>query len=179
MTIIVICGLARSGKDTAADFISKKFGFKKYSFSSVLSEMLESKGVVPSKENLLLLGNELRQKHGKDIVAKMLVEKIVEPDNFVLVGPRSLEEIIFFKQKFSSSRFLVIRIVADSSKRFVRKSNLDPKSFREFFVRDENDIMQKGLKEVLEYADFEVRNDGTKKELFKKLSDLLNEQLKK
>ncbi|MEM4261529.1 MAG: AAA family ATPase [Candidatus Diapherotrites archaeon] len=178
MVIIVICGLARSGKDTAANFITTKFGFRKYSFSSVLSEMLESKGVVPSKENLLLLGNELRQKHGMDVVARMLAEKISESDNFVLVGPRSFEEISFFKQKFSRSRFLVIRIVADSSRRFKRKSNLDPKSFKDFFVRDENDINEKGLKEVIDSADFEVRNDGTKKEFFKKLNDLLVEQLK-
>ncbi|MEM4391087.1 MAG: hypothetical protein QXX06_04480 [Candidatus Diapherotrites archaeon] len=45
-------------------------------------------------------------------------------------------------------------------------------------MRDENDINEKGLKEVIDSADFEVRNDGTKKEFFKKLNDLLVEQLK-
>lgn len=173
MVIIVVCGLARSGKDTAADFIAKKFGLKKYSFSSVLSKILESKGVIPSKKKLLLLGNELRENQGKDVVARLLAESIVEDDNFILVGPRSLEEIEFFKKKFTKAKFLVLKVVADSSRRFKRKSSLDPKSFDSFFSRDENDIQEKGLKAVLDSADRVVSNNGSKKEFFKKLESLL------
>ena len=48
MKLIGICGRARSGKDTAADYIIEECGFEKYSMADPIREMLESVGVNPS-----------------------------------------------------------------------------------------------------------------------------------
>ena len=48
MKLIGICGKARSGKDTAADYIVEECGFNKYSMADPIRRMLDSIGVDPS-----------------------------------------------------------------------------------------------------------------------------------
>ena len=48
MKLIGICGKARSGKDTAADYIVEECGFNKYSMADPIRSMLDSIGVDPS-----------------------------------------------------------------------------------------------------------------------------------
>ncbi|MBI4210971.1 MAG: AAA family ATPase [Candidatus Diapherotrites archaeon] len=171
MPAIVIVGLARSGKDTAADYIAEKYRYKKYTFSSVLREMIEKRGEKPAKESMLALGDMLRKRMGMDAVAKYLDKKIKETDNILLVGPRSIEEINYFRKKFPSLK--IIRIAAGKEDRFSRKSAMDPKGRSEFFSRDEKDSQTKGMQKALDAAQFEISNDSTKKKLHERIDALM------
>ncbi|HIH09142.1 MAG TPA: AAA family ATPase [Candidatus Diapherotrites archaeon] len=171
MAVIVIVGLARSGKDSAADYIAEKYGYSKYTFSSVLSEMLEEKGELPEKEKMIALGDKLRAETGMDALAKLLEGKIGQKDNVILVGPRSIEEIEYFKNRFP--KLSIIKITADASKRFNRKSRMDPQGKKEFFGRDSRDVESKGMQKVLDAAQSELKNNGTRKSLHAQVDNLM------
>jgi hypothetical protein len=64
MKLIGICGRARSGKDTAADYIVEECGFAKYSMAEPIRDMLDSIRVNPyrDKENTIpMFGKSPRQ----------------------------------------------------------------------------------------------------------------------
>ncbi len=159
MAAIVIVGLARTGKDTAADYIAEKYGYAKYTFSSVLAEMIEKRGEEATKEKMVKLGDLLRKRMGMDALAKMLGRKISGNGNVLLVGPRSPEEIGYFRKRFPGLR--VVKVSAKENRRYGRKSEADPKSKKEFLQRDEKDIVSKGFRAALDAAEIEIRNDST------------------
>jgi dephospho-CoA kinase len=163
MAVIVIVGLARSGKDTAADYIAKKYGYAKYTFSTVLNEMLESKGIKSTKERMKELGDLLREEMGMDAVAKMLDKKITQKKDILLVGPRSIEEIEYFQKKFPDLH--IIKVVSGKQDRFKRKNHEDPQNEKEFYERDNADFIGKGLQKVLDSAEIQLNNFSTLEQL--------------
>lgn len=171
MVVIILVGLARSGKDTAADYIERRFGFTKYIFSSILADLLKEKKLNPTKEAMLELGSMLRTQEGMDAVAKRLDKKIKEKDNVLLVGPRSIEEIDYFKQRFPNMK--IIKIVAGKDVRFERRSDLDPQTEKEFYHRDESDVEKKGMQRVLDAAQLQMNNFGTLEEFRKEVDSVM------
>ncbi|HZX19433.1 MAG TPA: AAA family ATPase [archaeon] len=167
MAVIILVGLARSGKDTAADYIVEKHGFAKYNFSTVLSKMLEQKDIPQTKQAMNQLGDMIREEMGMDAIAKLLDKKITQKNNLVLVGPRSMEEIDYFQKKFPKLK--IIKIVTGTDERFSRRSNEDPKDEKKFFARDENDLKRKGFQKVLDSADLSVNNFGNKKDFYSEI----------
>ena len=171
MAVLIVVGLARSGKDTAADYIAKKYGYQKYTFSSVLSEMIEERGEKPTKEKMLNLGDSLRKKMGMDAIAQLLEKKITQHDNILLLGPRSIEEIEYFRKIFP--QIWIIKIVAGSDERFLRRSKIDPSQKKEFLERDKQDSKTKGLEKVLQEAKIEIKNQSSKKDFYLQIENLM------
>lgn len=167
MTQIIISGLARTGKDTAAKYLAKKYGLASYTFSSVLAEMLHASHEKSTKKKMIGLGDRLREENGMDAIAKLLDKKITQTGNIILVGPRSIEEVEYFRKKFP--KLAHAKITSQKAARFSRKSKLDPPGKEEFFQRDESDLHTKGFQKVLDSAEYEIKNDSTKKELFNQL----------
>ena len=172
MPVIILVGLARSGKDTAADYLVEKHGFSKYTFSDVLKELLEKKGLDSTKKRMNELGDMLRNEMGMDAIAKMLDKKINKKDKLVLVGPRSIEEIDFFRQKFPELK--VIKITTGKDKRFGRRSEEDSQTEEEFHKRDEDDKHNKGFRKVLDSADFQVNNFLEIEKFYSEIETALN-----
>lgn len=171
MQIIALTGLARAGKDTAAKYISTKYGFKWFDFSrDILLEELKARKLEPSKENMSSLGDELRKKYGPDALAQKLVEKIKESGakSVVVSGVRSPEEAGYLKSH--SKTFVLIKLVADANKRIKRSGNADIER------RDEQDIKNKGLADVLEIADITLENNGTIDALYRKIDGVIARQ---
>jgi len=170
MVVIILVGLARSGKDTVADYIINKYNLVKYTFSDILKEQLEKKEITATKERMLELGDLLRQQMGMNAVAQLLDKKIIEKDNLVLVGPRSIEEIEYFKQKFSNIK--IIKVVAGKDERFERKIEKN-QSENKFFERDKKDLKTKGLQKVLDTAELQINNFETKEDLQKEIDTVM------
>ena len=172
MVVIVLVGLARSGKDSTADYIVERFGYTKYVFSSILADLLKEKNLKPNKEAMLELGSMLRRQEGMDVVAKKLAQKIKEKDKFILVGPRSIEEINYFNEKFPNLK--IIRVVSRKDERFERRSNFDPQTEEAFYHRDESDLEKKGMQKVLDAATLQINNFGTLEELNNEVESVMN-----
>ncbi|AJF59666.1 MAG: AAA family ATPase [Candidatus Diapherotrites archaeon] len=171
MAVLIVVGLARSGKDSVADYLAERHGFSKYVLSDVLAEELERRNEIASKENMNLLGDELRAKHGMAVIAERLLKKIREKGNLAIVGPRSIEEILAIRKKFPEAKIIEVR--AAPEKRFERRSPLDPVEEKKFFERDSNDLEKKGLRKVLNKKDFLIENRGDLKGLHLKIESLV------
>jgi dephospho-CoA kinase len=175
MQCIVLVGLARSGKDTLADYLVKKHKFKKFVFSNVLIELAKEKNIKSSKMNLVKLGDELRAKKGMNAVAVKLLKK-VSGNKLILVGARSKEEFFEVKKKFPET--LLVSISSSVDSRFQRRNESDPKNKKEFFSRDKIDAEKKGLNELIKLAKIKLNNSGSLEELYKKADELINQLIK-
>jgi dephospho-CoA kinase len=170
MLVLVVVGLARSGKDAAAEYIKKKYKFGKFGFSDLIAEELKKSKIPATKENLMKKGDELR-KDDQGILGKIMAKKIKNRKKVVLVGARSPEEIAYVRK--AADKLFVIKIEAKNEKRFSRKSDADPQESFRFFARDKIDIEKKGLQKVLDNADFAVENNGTLEQLYGKIDAIM------
>ena len=119
---IIVIGLARSGKDTVADYLERKHGYKKLVFSDLISEELQRQGLEVNKTNMSNIANDMRTQHGMDVLAKRMVEKMkkMREEKFVLVGPRSPEELSYVKK--NCSKCIALKVETEREERFERKS---------------------------------------------------------
>ncbi|MFH1545422.1 MAG: AAA family ATPase [archaeon] len=174
MNAIIVVGLARSGKDTVAEFIERDYGLKKFVLSDVLAEELRKRGRKVSKKGMVELGDELRKKHGMDIVARKLYKKIIKSKSkkdVLIVGARSIEEVNYFRKRMK--KIFIVKIETPLKERFSRRSSLDPSTLKEFRKRDLIDKKNKGMEKVLSKADYIIKNNSGKMELHKKIGFLI------
>ncbi len=173
MKAISFTGLARCGKDTAADYVVKKYGFHKLVMSDEFAKELAKQGKEDTKMNRALMGTELRKKLGDDIVAKMVFEKSKKNrwKKVVFVGPRSVSEIEFFIK--NAPGFKLVAIKAGEGKRFDRKSLKDGQTKKTFFERDEHDSTEFELGKVIAMANHTIENNSTIDELQKAIDGLM------
>ncbi len=173
MKAISFTGLARCGKDTAADYVVKKYGFHKLVMSDELAEEIVKQGKEDTKMNRALMGRKLRGKFGDDIVAKMVFEKAKKNEwkKVVFVGPRSVSEIEFFKANIPV--FFLVAIKAGEGKRFDRRSSRDGQTKETFFERDEHDSTKFELGKVIAMAGYTIENNSTIDEFQRAIDGLM------
>lgn len=180
MIVLGLTGFAGSGKSTVAAYL-KKYGFELLSFSDVLREEANKRGLlkdVPLEQQKMILsqfGNAWRAQTGKrEIIAERLVEKIKTADfkKVIVDGFRSPEEVELFRARFDN--FKLIYVTAEQFTRFERRQHEDSAASKEmFFRRDAMDMKEKGLGDVVQMADMTIKNNSTFVVLFKQLDDLL------
>ena len=169
--IIILTGLARSGKSFSASYLKSR-GFNSLVFSGILAKECEKKGLKPTKMNLSLVGDELRKKLGMGALGRLILKKIKsDKEDYILDGSRSVEEIEEIKKRYPNAKLVFIDALPDI--RFSRRNEKDPKDKKTFFSRDEIDIKNKGLGKVINMADIRVENNGSAEELKKKLNELV------
>lgn len=171
MLIIGLTGLARCGKDEAANHLVRKYGFRKFIFSDIIIDELKKRHMNTKKDDQSLLGLKLRKEHGMDIMAKMLYKKIKGLDKVVISGFRSPEEVGYLKNK--AKKFYLVKIKASPEIRFSRRSRADKQTKTGFFARDKRELKDRGFDKVLEMSDFEIENNSTLNDLCKEVDNLI------
>src|SRR3989344_1049855 len=73
--IIGVTGNYGAGKDSFAEILMEK-NFFHISFSDILREELQNQGKKISRDNLIKIGNEMREKCGAEVLAKKALDKI-------------------------------------------------------------------------------------------------------
>ena len=114
--IIGLTGANASGKGEAAEYLKSK-GFVYHSLSDTLREEAKVKGIEPSRENLIILGNKLRREKGPSILAELAIKKIKDKRNYIIDSIRSPFEIKALRQL---KGFALIGIDAPVETRFNR-----------------------------------------------------------
>ena len=172
MPILCIAGLIGSGKDTAADYISKKYGYKIIDYAAILREICKHEGLELTRDNL----QNLRIKYGNTFLAEESVNRIKKSkDTNVILSPMRRSEDFEIPKKEFRDKVKLIVIEADAKKRFGRLRSRgrenDPKDFAEFERQEkrENEIFN--FDKTFSYADFIIKNnkniDTMKKEIDK------------
>ncbi|OYT35290.1 MAG: hypothetical protein B6U87_00575 [Candidatus Aenigmarchaeota archaeon ex4484_52] len=166
--IIGIIGVARSGKDTAANYISKKYDFDKFDFATeVLEPLLIKNKIKPTKKNKSNFAKNLRQKKGNDILAKLLFKSIKnkKSKNIVISGFRCIEEIDFFKTK--TKKIIFLKLIVDEKTILKRGTYAD-------IDRNKRDTTFIGMEKVLNYPSVKIQNNKTKQDLFESIDKSLS-----
>lgn len=181
--IIGLTGKNASGKGEAANFLKSK-GFIYYSLSDVIREEATKRGLEHSRDNLINLGNELREKFGPSYLAQQInfkIKKQLKYDkklNFVVDSIRSPFEA---KELMKNNDFFLMGIDAPVEIRFKRlleRNRLgDAKTLEEFRKHEQRENLKSDTNQQLDatfgMAKKIIINDGTLEELQIKIDDLL------
>jgi dCMP deaminase len=181
--IIGLTGKNGAGKGEVAAFLKDK-SFYYYSLSDVIREELISKGLPVTRENLIAAGNDLREKNGPDVLARMTLKKIDPNRNYVIDSIRNPAEVLALKQ---SGDFVLLNVDAPPELRFerihTRAREQDPKTLEEFIKVEDAEKQsssqhKQSIQDCQALADFTIVNDGPVESLHKKVIEVIGNALK-
>lgn len=184
--ILGLTGKNAAGKGEVANYLKTK-GFIYYSLSDVIRDEATKRGLEHSRDNLINLGNELRQKFDPSYLAESINEKIKNAKKisskeifFVVDSIRNPFEV---KELMKNKDFVLIGIKAPVELRFERllKRNRigDAKTLEEFKVLEQRENLNSDTNQQLDatlgMAKKFIFNDGLLQDLNKKIDRLVEE----
>ena len=181
--LIGLTGRNAAGKGEVAKYLQTK-SFYYYSLSDAIREELRTRKLAVSRETLIQVGNELRQRFGPSVLADRIVE-LTQPDlNYVIDSIRNPAEVAALRK--ACKDFKLIRIDAPVQARFertvARRRENDPDTFEAFVALDAReatgDATSQNLGEVERLADEVLVNDASLDELQPKIDLLVGKLLK-
>jgi dCMP deaminase len=154
-----------SGKGTVADYLGKK-SFYYYSLSDVIRYELQSAGMEVTRDNLIAMGNQLREKLGTGALAEKIIAKLEPDKNYIIDSIRNPAEIEVLRRK---KGFTLVAVRATHENRFKRMKERnregDPCTLEEFSALEAAEASnanaaKQQILACLDLADKEIRNDG-------------------
>ncbi len=168
--IIGLTGKNAAGKGEIAKHLQDK-GFVFFSLSDALRDEATRQGLDHSRETLIKLGTEMREKFGNGILAKKINEKINQlktqgKKDFVVDSIRNPGEI---KELRKNKDFILVAVHADAKIRFqrlLRRGRVgDARTFEEFLEHENKENNNEGagqqLDKCIEMADKVINSNGT------------------
>ena len=173
--LIGLTGTNGAGKGEVANFLKKK-GYAYYSLSDLVRHQLSREGKELSRNNLIEMGNKLREKFGADILARLVVKKI--QGEAVIDSIRNPKEVEYLRKQ---KDFILIAVDAPVAIRFERIKKRGRKesvsTLHEFIQKEAEEMTSKQtgqqLQTCIKMADIKITNEGTLEELKQKLEKLL------
>ncbi|MDQ6723820.1 MAG: nucleoside monophosphate kinase [Thermoproteota archaeon] len=161
--VICLTGMPGAGKSTVANLLKEK-NFHVIIMGDIIREKAIEKKIELNDENMGNLMKNLRNEHGNEIVAKLILQKIKklnDSKNFIAIdGIRSYEE---FKILKDLDFVKLLAIHASSTTRFDHIKQRDrsdsPSSYEKFLQRDKREI-DVGISEAIALADEVVSNNA-------------------
>ena len=180
--LIGLTGRNAAGKGEVAKYLQTK-SFYYYSLSDAIREELRARKLEVSRELLIQVGNELRQRFGPSILADRIVE-LTRPDrNYIIDSIRNPAEVATLRK--ACREFKLIRVDAPLQTRFertvARRRENDPITFEAFVALEtreaSGDPMSQNLDEVEKLADEILVNDSSLEELRPKIDVMVSRLL--
>ncbi|MDR3112302.1 MAG: AAA family ATPase [Elusimicrobiota bacterium] len=180
--IIGLTGSYCSGKDTIADFLVSKYGFKHFSLSDIIRGEMSLHNIEPTRENLITFGANLRSNNGNSVLAEKVLAKISD-GNFCITSIRHPDEVEFLRKR---KDFVLVNVDADKNLRFARMQTRnragDPKTIEKFIELEKRESQSEGsgqqLTKTAAAADITFLNNSTDKEILNSEIAHLLEQIK-
>lgn len=177
--LLGLTGLYAAGKDTLAEFLENK-GFVRRSLSDELRKEALVHGIPLTRENLIGLGTELREKEGNGVLAKRALTGTYPSTNYCFISIRNPAEVEELKKH---GDFSLIYLDTPIELRFerarARNREQEAKTFEEFKRMEEKEYHNPNssgqqLLKVKEMADFVITNEGTVEQLYEKTEEFLD-----
>ena len=168
-----LTGKNASGKGTVAEILKKK-NFTYHSLSDSLRDELKTLKKEETRENLIDIGNKLREKGGPGVLADKLIPKLNSGNNHIVDSIRNPLEVVSLRKETLLRRFFLISVDANSRLRYDRLCSRgrigDTDSWEKFVKQEEkeennDDPNKQQLSRTMEMADYSIDNSGTLEEL--------------
>jgi len=174
--IIGLTGTNASGKTTVLNYLISK-NFDAHSLSDLLRDQLQQNGEAPTRENLIRLGNQLRENLGASVLADRIKSKITSK-NAIIDSIRNSAEIASLR---NLSHFYLIAVDAPIELRYERakaRNRAEHLDSLENFIRWENqekshNVNHQNIDACIALADFKLYNTGQIDELRKDVDAML------
>lgn len=168
-----------AGKGEAVRYLVEKHKFIAFSLSDIIREEAKNRGLEPIRNNLISIGNELREKEGSSILAKRIVSRIKNSPQAIVDSIRNPSEIEELRKNLKD--FKLIGVTANIEIRFERSNKRaragDGTTLEEFIKQEErentSDEKAQQLLKCYEMADFKIDNSGTLEELYQNINNVL------
>ncbi len=170
-----------AGKGEAIKYLVEKKKFISFSLSDILRDEAKRLMLEPSRDNLINIGNDLREAEGPSVLAKRILTKIKNLPQAIVDSIRNPYEIEVLRSNLKD--FKLIGITADVHHRFERSIKRgrvgDGETLEEFINKEEreNSSSEKAqqLNRCFELADYKIDNSGSLSAVYKKLDQILHE----
>lgn len=175
--IIGLVGLPASGKDTVADYLSRKNGFRHLSLSAVLREEARKHNIDINLENLTQFGIDLKKERGGNILA-ILARDQVKGDT-IISSIRMPEEVEYLKQ---IPNFVLVNVDGGSIEkrygRFIERDREDDKSldfakFKKIETEQRKGNGGQSIDAVIKLAKETIDNTKDFRYLYKQIDSLI------
>lgn len=166
MIIIGLTGRNAGGKTTAGETLKAK-GFYYASLSDVIRQEAKRRGLSEVRENLIALGNELRERHGPGALAELTVAGMQPDKNYVVDSIRHPAEVAALRKAGSFSLFHIFAPLEARFARSVARARAgDAKTLEEFNELEQREFVSSNvaaqqLLETERLADKQIENNGS------------------
>lgn len=174
--VIAVVGMSGSGKSEAGIFFKEK-GWEVLRFGAVIDEGLQAEGLPWTAENNIYYREKIRKELGMAAVAMKMMPKIdaaMQTDKeIILDGLYSWEEYTTLKEKFPY--LFLLCVFASPAIRYERLASRKERAFskEEAGVRDLTELQNLNKGGPIAMADYLIKNEGTKEELYRELEKFL------
>ncbi|MEI8343816.1 MAG: AAA family ATPase [Candidatus Moraniibacteriota bacterium] len=179
--ILGIAGEMGSGKGTVAQHVIAERGGSAHRFSTILRDVLDRLYLDQSRDNIQVLSMILRKNFGEDIMAKGMYHDVQNDTHDIVIvdGVRRMADILYLREL---SHFKLVYVEAEMENRYERilkrGENTDDanKTLEEFKAEHEADS-ELQIRDLKNYADYVMSNDGTYVDLYKQLDEIIAQNL--
>lgn len=176
--IIGLVGEIASGKDTVANYLSKKYKSQTISFSASLRDILDRIFIPHTRVNFANLGIKLRELFGNDLLSKVVAQEIKNSKKklFCLPNIRLSSDIEHLKKE---PGFVLVAIETDKKTRYnrliKRNQNTDDKSKTwTQFQKDAYLPTEIEIKNLMKTAKYTIDNNGGYKTLYRQVDEIID-----
>ena len=179
--VLGVAGMPGSGKSLIVR-VAGENGYDVVVMGDVVRREAGKKNLQPSPENIGKVMLELREKEGKDVIAKRCIPLIggAKKHKVVVDGIRSLDEVEEFKKRFP--KFSLIAICASPETRFQRlfrrRRSDDADGWDAFHKRDMRELSV-GLGNAIAMAEYVLVNEEGSEVVKNRLKQLLKKMEEK
>ncbi len=180
--IIGLTGRNASGKGTVASFLMKS-SFVYHSLSDTLRDELKNRDLEESRENLIKIGNDLRDEGGPGILADLMVPNLNSLENHIVDSIRNPIEVNSLRREYPNHKFILIAVDATPETRYERLKQRnrfgDSSSWEQFLAQEKleessTDPNKQQLLSTIKKADFYIDNSGTILELENSIAEIID-----
>ncbi len=173
--IIGITGTIGSGKGVAAKHLKRKYHFNTINLGNIIRSIAKKEHVEPTRDKLHRLQEKYHKKHGKDYIISLAFEKINKNKwkNVAIDGIRLPEQAIFAKRNKIKLIFIDASPVVRFERMKKRHRHNYSKTLQQFKKEEAKEWKNFNLRKTFSYADYKIFNNGSEKELFKKIDKIM------
>jgi dCMP deaminase len=180
--IIGLTGKNASGKGVVAEYLKER-SFYYLSLSDEIRGEIERRGQEITRDALIQVGNELREKHGVAVLAERIISKIEDDKNYIIDSIRHPAEVDALRK---NGNFKLLNIDASKEVRFQRIKQRgresDPQGYEEFLLLEDKeasnaDEIKQQVEKCQDLADVTITNNGSLEDLCQEINMIIKDAL--